>query len=406
MRSFLLQAVFSLVLLSFHRHGNATRYLPSIVWDHYNPMLACKCNWFNIARFEIYDRFDFVCPTLQLSVGLLDSQSRPKAHMNYHILMRKWKGGTDYEGLNELKRNMTSGEFCNPSHKETQKLYTCKNGDDNQGYTVRFARDNDFYKGDLVVFFSNEADGLQSDLTSSKKHCAMAFLVNVTWGAPVNYDFSYGKNLDGERKECSFINTTCFPCETTPTKITTLITTVVVSSTAEPITACATARVAANATRNIIAGTKTAKISPQTTVKTTPSMTTAKAAANATRIIIAGTKTANTSPQTTPTPTTIPTLPKSTSITTTTTLPKSTSITTTTPTLLKSRTEPFSEEWDRFKYGFLAGIAATLFIIALIAVISRCRPGRVKSGQLTNQIGEDNNGFDGTLKQLSATTSA
>ncbi|XP_028393613.1 uncharacterized protein LOC114517959 [Dendronephthya gigantea] len=226
-------------------------------------MLACKCNWFNFARFEIYDRFDFVCPTLQLSVGLLDSQSRPKAHMNYHILMRKWKGGTDYEGLNELKRNMTSGEFCNPSHKETQKLYTCKNGDDNQGYTVRFARDNDFYKGDLVVFFNNEADGLQSDLTSSKKHCAMAFLVNVTWGAPVNYDFSYGKNLDGKRKECSVINTTCFPCQSTPTKITTLITTVMVSSTTGPITACSIV----NTTPSITASTTTS--TPTTTAGTT-----------------------------------------------------------------------------------------------------------------------------------------
>ena len=35
-----------------------------------------------------------------------------------------------------------------------EKLYTCKNGEDNQGHTVRFARDNDFYKDDLVVFFS------------------------------------------------------------------------------------------------------------------------------------------------------------------------------------------------------------------------------------------------------------
>ena len=35
-----------------------------------------------------------------------------------------------------------------------EKLYTCKKGKDGQGKTIRFARDTNFYKDDIVVFFS------------------------------------------------------------------------------------------------------------------------------------------------------------------------------------------------------------------------------------------------------------
>ena len=66
---------------------------------------------------EIYDRIQFVCPSLKISVSLLDSYSRPLDQMNLNIFMRKWKGGlNDKEGL---MREMKSGNFCDPMHSET-----------------------------------------------------------------------------------------------------------------------------------------------------------------------------------------------------------------------------------------------------------------------------------------------
>jgi hypothetical protein len=82
--------------------------------------LSCKCNWFNpIALIEIYDRFELVCPTTRIHTLLLAKHSRPEDLMNLNIFQRKWNGGIDAEGMNELKRQMTSGEFCDPTHNDT-----------------------------------------------------------------------------------------------------------------------------------------------------------------------------------------------------------------------------------------------------------------------------------------------
>jgi hypothetical protein len=36
----------------------------------------------------------------------------------------------------------------------TERILQCLNGKEGKGKTIRFARDNDFYKDDIVVFFS------------------------------------------------------------------------------------------------------------------------------------------------------------------------------------------------------------------------------------------------------------
>ena len=35
-----------------------------------------------------------------------------------------------------------------------ERILQCLNGEKGKGKTIRFARDNDFYKDDIVVFFS------------------------------------------------------------------------------------------------------------------------------------------------------------------------------------------------------------------------------------------------------------
>ena len=63
---------------------------------------------------EIYDRFVFVCPTQAMNVALLADQSRLNDRMNLNIFERKWNGTID-----ELKKQMETGEFCDPEHQET-----------------------------------------------------------------------------------------------------------------------------------------------------------------------------------------------------------------------------------------------------------------------------------------------
>ena len=212
MRSFL-GDVFVLILMSFHE-GHATRYLPSIVWDHLNPMLSCKCNWFHpMTMMEIYDRFEFVCPTQKITVKLLDTYSRPDDQMNLNLFQRKWKGGHNEEGINKLKRQMMNGSFCDPESSETKRIHQCKNGKDCQGKTIRFARDTSFYKDDIVVFFNNGNDGRESTLSSKEKRCAMALVVKLTWGVAMKYDFTYRKNLTADKSRCDNANATCEPEE-------------------------------------------------------------------------------------------------------------------------------------------------------------------------------------------------
>ena len=50
---------------------------------------------------------------------LLAKHSRPEDLMNLNIFQRKWKGGIGAEGMNELKRQMMSGAFCDPTHNDT-----------------------------------------------------------------------------------------------------------------------------------------------------------------------------------------------------------------------------------------------------------------------------------------------
>ncbi len=90
--------------------------------------LRCKCNWFHdVTYMEIYDRFDFVCPTPRITILLLDSYSRPADQMYLNIFQRKWKGGIDAKGMNDLKKQMMSGEFCDPNHNETSKFLNIVN---------------------------------------------------------------------------------------------------------------------------------------------------------------------------------------------------------------------------------------------------------------------------------------
>ena len=84
--------------------------------------LSCKCNWFHpMTMMEIYDRFEFVRPTPKITVKLLDSYSRPDDQMNVNLFQRKWKGGHNEAGINELKRQMMNGSFCDPESSETRK---------------------------------------------------------------------------------------------------------------------------------------------------------------------------------------------------------------------------------------------------------------------------------------------
>ena len=74
-----------------------------------------------MTMMEIYDRLEFVCPTPKITVLLLDSYSRPDDQMNVNLFQRKWTGGNNEAGINELKRQMMNGNFCDPKSNETRK---------------------------------------------------------------------------------------------------------------------------------------------------------------------------------------------------------------------------------------------------------------------------------------------
>ena len=69
---------------------------------------------------EISDRFEFVCPTPKITVLLLDNCSRSNDQMNMNLFQRKWTGGNNETGINELKRQMINGSFCDPESNETR----------------------------------------------------------------------------------------------------------------------------------------------------------------------------------------------------------------------------------------------------------------------------------------------
>ncbi|CAB3995330.1 Hypothetical predicted protein [Paramuricea clavata] len=177
--------------------------------------------------------------------------------MNLNIFQRKWKGGIDAKGMNELKKQMISGEFCDPTHNDTAKIYTCKMGAP-EGQMIRFAGDAGFYSDDIVVYFNNHDDGRKTSLASTDKRCAMALVTKATWNVAKKYDFTYGKNLDELLPECNDVNTTCkkegstpAPCTSIPpstlsstttptTPTTTTTTTTTPSTTATPSTSTST----------------------------------------------------------------------------------------------------------------------------------------------------------------------
>ena len=272
---------------------------------------------------EIYDRFEFVCPTSKITVKLIDTYSRPDDQMNLNIFQRKWTGGHNEEGINELKRQMMNGSFCDPESSETQRLYTCKNGQDGQGKTIRFARDTNFYKEDIVVFFNNGNDGRESTLSSKEKRCAMALVVKLTWGVAMKYDFTFGKKLTADQSRCDNANATCEPEENCRE---------ITSTTPPPSTST----------------------TPPPSTSTTPPPSTS----------------------TTPPPSTSTTTPQSTSTTTSqitsTTTSQSSSTKRALPTVGNDTSfseRSSSESWDRFKYGVLVGLAIMLLLNCFIGVI-------------------------------------
>ena len=81
--------------------------------------LTGKCNWATIAKVDRFDRVDFVCPTLKISVNLLDGYSRPIEEMNENLYQMKWNGTENL--LKSLINNGTLDSFCDP-----KKSSTCK----------------------------------------------------------------------------------------------------------------------------------------------------------------------------------------------------------------------------------------------------------------------------------------
>ena len=81
--------------------------------------LTGKCNWATIPKVDRFDRVDFVCPTLKISVNLLDGYSRPKDEMNENLYQMKWNGTENL--LKSHINNGTLDSFCDP-----KKSSSCK----------------------------------------------------------------------------------------------------------------------------------------------------------------------------------------------------------------------------------------------------------------------------------------
>ena len=70
-----------------------------------------------IPQLDKFDRVELLCAKPYL-VSAFRSSDVSKAHVFYNIYMRKFKNGT----LNDLKKLLDNGSFCDPSHNETSKI--------------------------------------------------------------------------------------------------------------------------------------------------------------------------------------------------------------------------------------------------------------------------------------------
>ena len=82
--------------------------------------LSCKCNWLVIPRIHLYDRLEFVCPTLKIAFKQVDGYSRPQQDMNENIFRRQWDGTLE-DFWNSI-RSGTIHSFCNPSSNGTENV--------------------------------------------------------------------------------------------------------------------------------------------------------------------------------------------------------------------------------------------------------------------------------------------
>ncbi|XP_028393702.1 uncharacterized protein LOC114518021 isoform X2 [Dendronephthya gigantea] len=190
-----------------------TRYQPSIIWERFNPMLKCKCNWMTITKLDIYDRVELVCPnSILVSALRLDYVS--KAHVYYDMYIRKFNISAN-NSLEELEKALYDDSFCDPT--KSKKLYSCVRGDPRGAYKLRIHSDDEHYEGDISVIFSNSDTGKQGDLSSTRKKCALVFIINVTSSSAEEYDMTYRKCLS-PGSSCHNKNKTCLACCGDPRK--------------------------------------------------------------------------------------------------------------------------------------------------------------------------------------------
>ena len=183
-----------LALFSSHHSVGATRFLPTIVWDHLNPLLSCKCNWLIIPYVDGYDEQQFTCPTSKISSNILDGYLRPDSERNENIFRRKWPGTR-----NDLIKKIRDGSidsFCDPESRDTTKIYQCKNGKYSSTevtYKYNSIPEKMYEKDNIYIFFNNGDDGKEATLDSKRAKCTMFFAVHVTQD---NKKAIYGMDFD------------------------------------------------------------------------------------------------------------------------------------------------------------------------------------------------------------------
>ncbi|XP_028393708.1 uncharacterized protein LOC114518023 isoform X2 [Dendronephthya gigantea] len=184
-----------------------TRYQPSIIWERFNPILKCKCNWMTITKLDIYDRIELVCPN-SILVSALRLEDVSKAHVFYDMYIRKFYISAN-NSLEELEKALHDDSFCDPT--QSKKLYSCVRDDPRGAYKLRIHSDDDHREGDISVIFSNSDSGDQGDLSNTRKKCALVFIINVTSSSGEKYDMTYRKCLSQE-PSCYYKNKTCLAC--------------------------------------------------------------------------------------------------------------------------------------------------------------------------------------------------
>ncbi|XP_028404586.1 uncharacterized protein LOC114527155 [Dendronephthya gigantea] len=216
-------AYFVMVLLSTYHSIWATRFLPTVVWDHLNPLLYCKCNWLVVPSVDLYDQQQFTCPTSKFFSNLLDGFSRTDDDRNARIFQRKWTGTKD-EMINSI-RNKTIHSFCDPRSQDTTVLHKCKAGKyDSTEVTYKYNKDaaKRYDKGSIYVFFGNSLDGKANTFNDNEARCTMFFAVYVTEKKKAVYGMNFNKpaltNKDCDLSSCRPVMSSEAP---TPTSFTT-----------------------------------------------------------------------------------------------------------------------------------------------------------------------------------------